>query len=105
MTREQHEQEEDMLDVSASPELLRVAEEVHTSGKARVLQRNGERLAVIVPLPAQPAGRHKPRQLTPQDVADFFGAAGGWADVNLEQFLADVYASREQPGDRPPVEF
>ncbi len=102
-------EQEDTLDVAASPELLRVAEEVRSSGKARVLQRNGERLAVIVPLsgnrPGKRSRRHERRELTAQDIADFYAAAGGWSDMNLEQFLADVYAARDQPGGRPPVEF
>jgi hypothetical protein len=46
------------IDVSTIPDLLRVAEEVHTSKEARLLKRNDEDLAVIVPIsPGAHAGR------------------------------------------------
>lgn len=100
--------QDDVLDVGSSPELLRLAEEVRSSGKAYVLQNNGEGLAVIRPLSAngrRKRSRQPGKPLTEQAIADFNAAAGGWADVDLDSFLADVYASRDQPGARPPVEF
>jgi hypothetical protein len=40
----------DHVDISDVPEVLRLAEEVHKSNKPRVLTRNHEQLAVIMPL-------------------------------------------------------
>ncbi len=38
-----------LIDVTHSPELLHVAQEVRRSGEARVLRRDREDLAVVVP--------------------------------------------------------
>lgn len=99
------EEREDTLDVTGSPDLLRLAEEVNRTGRPRVLRRDGKKLAAIVPLQAKRARRLKPRELTPQDIADFESSAGGWRDFDLDRFLADIYASRDLPSDRPPVEL
>ena len=47
------------VDVSDSAELLGLAEEVRSSGQARVLTHDGQALAVV--LPATPQPRAKPR--------------------------------------------
>lgn len=94
---------DDALDVSASPELLHLAEAVRRSGKPRVLRRGGETLAVIVPFPARGAVRLPQRVLTPRDIEAFHAAAGSWADVDVERFLSDVYTARDVPDERPAV--
>jgi hypothetical protein len=97
--------EDEALDVSASPELLRLAEEVRSTGRPRALQRGGETLAVIVPFPEASGRQRRWRAPTAQDVAAFRSAAGSWADVGVEAFLADVYAARDVLDERPPVEL
>ncbi len=97
--------EHEPIDVSASPELLRLAEEVRSTGRPRVLRRDGEALAMIVPLPPRGARGLKQRALSARDVAIFRSAAGTWSDVDVERFLAEVYAARDVPDERPPVEL
>lgn len=90
------------IDVSTEPELDRVAEEVRSSGEARILRRDGEDLALIVPLP--PAARRRRRREGNQaDDHASVASAGGWADVDADRFLADIYESRQAP-PRPAVE-
>jgi len=55
------------IDVSNVPELLRLAEQVQKSNQPRLLTRNGEELAVIMPL-QQPRRRgRRTGILTPDD--------------------------------------
>lgn len=73
--------EQEPFDLSTSPEVLRLAEEVQASSKPRALRRNGEVLAVLLPAPIPKPSRLQKRNLSPQDVADFRAAAGTWSDA------------------------
>ena len=97
--------EHEPIDIGSSPELLRLAEEVRSTGKPRVLRRDGEALAMIVPLSTRDARGLKQRALSARDVEAFRSAAGTWSDVDVERFLADIYAARDVPDERPPVEL
>lgn len=92
------------IDVSEAPELLRLAEEVNRTHEARVLRREGEDLAVVVPLPKPAPKRSRGRPRTSADYEAFRSAAGSWSDVDTDRLLADIYADRER-SDRPPVEL
>jgi len=76
-----------------------------STGRPRVLRRDGGNLAMIVPLPLKRSRRRIKRELTEQDIADFRAAAGGWADLDVDRFLADVYTSRDLASTRPPVDL
>ncbi len=97
--------EDEPVDVTASPELQRLAEEVRRTGKPRLLRREGEALAMIVPLPMKASRPLEKRALTTQDVEAFRAAAGTWSDVDVDRFLTEVYAARDVPDERPPVEL
>ena len=98
-------EEQDTFDLTTSPELLRLAEEVHASGRPRMLRRNGEVIGVLVPRSSGKSRRLKKRTMSARDVADFHAAAGSWSDVNVDQFLTDVYAAREVLEERLPVDW
>ena len=49
------------IDVTDAPELLRLAEGVRRSNTPRLLRRDGEDIAVVVPIAARPPGRTKSR--------------------------------------------
>ncbi|GAC1524137.1 MAG: hypothetical protein NVS2B16_32560 [Chloroflexota bacterium] len=92
------------IDISDVPEILRLAEEVRRSNQPRILQRAGEDVAVVVPLPA-PKKRRAKRTLSEADRAAFRSAAGGWKGlVDTDQLIKDVYESR-RISTRPPVEL
>ncbi len=86
------------IDISDVPELLRLAEEVRRAGEPRVLRRNGEDLAMVVPISS---GR-KPRfrKPTTADLAAFRSAAGGWADLDTDTLIETIYRARQE-GTRP----
>lgn len=86
------------LDVSNSPELLRLAEEVHRSHEARVLRHEGEDLALVVPLPK--TGTNAVMKPTEADKAAFRAAAGSWSDIDGEELKRYLYQAREE-GTRP----
>ncbi len=91
------------LDISADPTLTRLAEEVATSGTPRVLRRDGEDVAVLMPVRARPPLRGTRRRTkTEADHAAFLASAGAWADlVDTEQLKADIAASRAASSRRP----
>ena len=93
------------FDVTNSPELLRLAEDVHRSGQPRLLRRDNQDLAVLAPVGA-PARRRarKTKTYTKADDDAFLSTAGGWkGNVDVEQFLKDIEESRRIT--RPPVEL
>jgi len=97
--------EQEPFDLSTSSEVLRLVEEVYASGKPRALRRDGEVLAMLLPVPVRKSNRLQKRNLSSQDVAAFRAAAGTWSDMDVDQFLADVYAARDVPEDRPSVDL
>ena len=89
------------IDISNDPELLKLAEEVHSSHTPRILRRNDEDLALLVPV--KPKRKRKGK--TEKDLEAFRASAGGWKDlVDTDKLIADIYESRRH-SFRPPVEL
>jgi hypothetical protein len=89
------------IDVSKVPELLRIAEEVGSTGEPRVLRRDHEDLAVVMPI-ARPARRGR-KAKSAADLAAFKAAAGSWSDVDTDKLVDGIYESRRS--SRPPVDL
>jgi hypothetical protein len=87
------------IDVSAVPELARIVDEVTASGKPRLLTRDDEEVAVLMPLT-----RRRKRPKSKAAYAEFRSAAGGWKDVDTDRLIADIYAERRR-SNRLPVEL
>ncbi|MDP9365797.1 MAG: hypothetical protein M3Q10_16505 [Chloroflexota bacterium] len=81
-------------DVKDVPEVARLAEKVRDEDKPLLLERDGEALAVVVPVEwAKRFGLRAPR--TEADFAAFLASAGSWKGlIDADKFLEDVYASR-----------
>ncbi len=89
------------IDVSNSPELIRVAEEVRDSREPCVLRRDSEDLAILIP--AGSVSKTRRRRVNSRAAYEAFrAAAGGWKDVDTDRLIADIYADRRR-SDRPPV--
>ena len=86
------------IDISDVPEILRIAEEVRRAGEPRLLRRHGEDLAMVVPLSGGVTNRFK--KPTAADLAAFRSAAGGWADLDTDTLIEDIYRARQE-GTRP----
>lgn len=88
------------IDIDDVPELVSLVEEVCLSREARVLRRHEEDVARIVPI-------RRTRLRKPKSAADheaFLASLGGWADVDVDAFLAANRESRDR-STRPAVEL
>ncbi len=92
------------IDISNKPELLRLAEEVNATKQPRILKRDREAIAILMPTGTALKKRTTHRVKTKADYAAFRAAAGSWKDVDIEKFKADIYASRKL-STRPPVKL
>ena len=87
------------IDVTNSPELLRIAEEVRASNVPRVLTHANQPIAIVIPVRERRASKSP----TAADIEAFEAAAGGWRDhIDLDQFLEENYRQRSV-STRPPV--
>ena len=78
------------IDISNSPELVRLAEEVATANAPRALVRNNKPLAVIMPVANTKNGRAK----TQNEYAASLAAIGSWHDLDADALIAHIYAAR-----------
>jgi hypothetical protein len=89
------------IDISGSPELLQLAEEVRSRGKPAVLRRGGDEMAVVSPI-RKPRTRRSPSKA---DYEAFLSSLGGWKDlVDTDKLLKDIAESRRL-STRPPVDL
>ena|SRR3712207_6052965 len=92
------------IDISKTPDLLRLVEEVSKSGTPRVLRRADEDVAVLMPVKKAASQQRSVRKKTKADYDAFRSSAGGWKDVDTDTFLAENAKSRRL-STRPPVEL
>jgi hypothetical protein len=91
------------VDVSNNPGLLRLAEEVGRTGERRILRRDREALAVVMPVSAV-TKRRSERRKTEADLEAFRSAAGGWKDVDTDSLIKQIYNDRRR-SVRPNLEL
>jgi hypothetical protein len=91
------------IDASNLPDLLKVAEEVNKTKTPRLIKRDGEALAMLMPTGATAKRTHHPQKRTiwtnynPQQVrAALKQSAGALQEVNREELLSDLAEQREQ---------
>jgi hypothetical protein len=91
----------DPTEVSGAPDVVRLAEKVRDEGKPLLLEREGDALAVVVPVEwAKRFGLRAPR--TEADYAAFLASAGSWKGlIDADKFLEDIYASRGRSAAPP----
>lgn len=88
-------------DVTNSPELARLAEEVRATMQPRYLEKDGEALAVVTPVASKKRARRAP---TPADREAFLSAFGAWkGNVDVDRLKAGLAESRKL--SRPPAEL
>lgn len=89
------------VNISNTPDLLRLAEEVRKENRVVVLTSNGEEVARLSP-PVRRSSRRGSRR--ENDLEAFRSAAGSWKDVDTDRLIEDIYESRKR-SNRPPVEL
>lgn len=93
------------LDVTDSPEVRELAEEVARTGAARVLTRDGEALAIVSPVPNKRRRRPEPPQAEPSSLNDWLGdligvgKSSGPGDVsaNIHRHVAEAIHVESEP--------
>ncbi len=88
------------LDISNSPELLRLAEEVATTKKPRRLTRKKKTLAVLVPVEQERGDRTEQ-----QAIEETLALAGAWGERNWDEVEAELDRVRHQSKPTPPFEL
>lgn len=91
------------INIDDVSDLLSLAEEVRTTKEPRVLSRDSEDIAVLMPVTI-PLRRKLKRKKTKADYAAFRSAAGGWKDVDTDELIENIYEDRRM-SNRPPVEL
>ena len=92
------------IDISDTPELLRLVEELRKGDEPRMLRRDREDLAILTPVKG-PAKRKRKLAETKADHEAFLSSAGSWKGiVDTDKLVADIYESRKR-SSRPPVEL
>jgi hypothetical protein len=91
------------IDASKLPDLLKVAEEVNATKTPRLIKRNGETLAMLMPAGATAKRTTHPQKRTiwthynPAQVkAALKQSAGALQGVSREELLSDLASQREQ---------
>jgi hypothetical protein len=78
------------IDVTNSPDLLRLAEEVQASNTARVLRRGSDLLAVV-----KPVGKRRTRADRENvDRQAFLSSLGSWKDFDTEALKQQIREGR-----------
>ena len=90
------------IDISNIPELVRIAEEVNSTKKSRILTVSRRTLAVLMPVETTGTSKEK-RGKTKTDYEAFFSAFGSWKDVDTDSLLKTISATRKR-SNRPPIE-
>lgn len=86
------------------PELLCIAEEVRITHQPRILRRDSEDLAILMPVTHSPEERVK-QELTESDYQAFLSAAGSWSGmVDSDKLIEDIRESRSL-SSKPPIEL
>jgi hypothetical protein len=83
-----------------SENLTRIFDRVISEGTSVVIEKGEGELVEVKPVMSPKSGR---KTVTKEDDEAFLSAAGGWADVDIDAFLEDIYESRKS--SRPPVEL
>ena len=89
----------DISTISTLPDLLRLVEEVKETKTPRILKRDSEPVALLMPVGTTIKPKKK-RAPTKADYDASLAAIGSWRDLNADELIAHVYGAREE-GSRP----
>lgn len=92
------------VDVSHHSDLSALLDKVRDSGKACILQRNGEELAILLPFPPK-SDQHSGREKSREDYEAFISSAGGWSGlVDGDNLIENIHESRRR-SIKPPAKL
>ncbi|HLH62612.1 MAG TPA: hypothetical protein VKV20_13090 [Ktedonobacteraceae bacterium] len=92
------------IDISRLPELIRIVDEMLASKEPRILSRDDEDVAVLMPVASAPEHPIE-EQKSKADYEAFLASAGSWKGlIDPDKLIADIYESRRL-STKPPVEL
>ncbi len=95
--------EREIIDITDSPELRMLADQIQRLNEPRILRENDEDIALIVPV--SHTARVMGRARSGEDHNAFLSSVGGWRDlVDTDQLKAEIAESRRR-SKRPPIEL
>jgi hypothetical protein len=80
------------IDITNIPDLLRVAEDVHATKRPRVLRRNDEDIAVVMPIAGAPGSRRSPRSAVADALAAGFQAVPALKELLSVEQMTEIAA-------------
>ena len=91
------------VQIAPGTDLVRVVDDVHTDKEPRVIERNGEPLAVVISLEDYLRTHDEPSREPSKD--DILAFAGTWSDLDAEALIEEIDRWRHEALPSPPVEF
>jgi hypothetical protein len=91
------------VNLGLGTDLIDVLEEVRRDKEPRLIERNGEELAIVVSV----EGYRKalPEAEGEGPARDVMAFAGIWSDVDADRLIEEVYRARREAPPSPPVQM
>jgi hypothetical protein len=87
--------------VTTDGEVAAVVEAVRNDGAPRILERDGEDIAVVVSPDDFPGTGREPKSWRNRD--RILALAGSWKDLDTDKLIDDIYRWRHESPASPPV--
>lgn len=85
------------IDISNMPDLVRIAEEVETTKKPRILTRHKKTVAIVIPV--EPAPKEQ------EAIDETLALAGSWSDLDWDEMETTLDRIRHESKPTPPLEL
>lgn len=82
------------IDIDNEPELVRLVSTLRDEQTAVHLRLDGEDVAIVTPVATGAHDQPVRRIETGEDLAEFLSFAGGWADVDTDKLIDEIYQQR-----------
>jgi PHD/YefM family antitoxin component YafN of YafNO toxin-antitoxin module len=89
------------VNLNSDTDLQSLVERVHEDGRPRIIERDGEPVAVVIS-PDAFEGSPRLQSLTQQE--NLLAFAGIWSDLDADALIADVYRRRHESPPSPSSE-
>lgn len=91
------------VELEPDTNLHELVEEVRSDGVPRLLERNGEALAVLAPSENYSPSAEEPKSKRNKD--KILALAGAWKDLDGDALIEDLYKARNETPPSPPVDL
>src|SRR3990172_6619226 len=81
--------------------LLRIIEDVHTDKAPRLIERQGEALAVVID--PEDYGEVKLTPKSRRHKSELLSLAGAWSDLDADRMIEELYKARHEAPPSAPI--